>query len=65
LDPPQVQPIVLRWRTEANDAREKVGLTKVYLMEHKAAAQASAAAAAAAGGSGCVPTSACGLVARV
>jgi hypothetical protein len=42
----QVQIAITRWRTEANEERERKGLTKVYLLEHKAAEAAAAAAVA-------------------
>jgi hypothetical protein len=43
----QVQIAITRWRTEANEERERKGLSKVYLLEHKAAEAAAAAAHAA------------------
>jgi len=44
--PAQVLLVVTRWRTEANEARERQGLSRVYLLEHKAAeAEAKAAQA--------------------
>lgn len=47
----QVLVVITRWRTEANEERERQGLGKVYLLEHKAAEQeALRAAPAAAGG---------------
>lgn len=38
-DAAQVLVVITRWRTEANEARERAGLAKVYLLEHKAAEQ--------------------------
>lgn len=42
--------VITRWRTEANEARERQGLSRVYLLEHKAAEAAARAQAQAAGG---------------
>lgn len=45
--------MITRWRTEANEERERQGLSRVYLLEHKAAeAEARAAQAAATGTTG-------------
>src|SRR5689334_812179 len=48
----QVLVVITRWRTEANEERERQGLAKVYLLEHKAAEQEALRAALAEGGEG-------------
>lgn len=53
----QVLIVITRWRTEANEERERQGLSRVYLLEHKAAeAEARAAQAATAGTAGLTAT---------